>query len=564
MLRFLMSISDAHAGALTKPARRHLGLMARLVIIFLVLAVETLPLSYLVQGTPSDSLSGAPQTLREIQHWLFRFLIAYAVSCGILLYLRGQEMLALLAATGAGAVVRVRWLIVHLVLLAPLAVLSAALYGSLLALPFGVLALAWHACALAAAATLCIGMAPAAVWLGAVRRASPLPLMAVLPAAAALGAIKFSQELWAPAANVTFHLVGMMLRPVCHSLRTDPATLTLITEHFSVTVSEVCSGLEGIGLMLAFCAGWLWYFRRDYRFPRALVILPVAVTLVFILNAVRIAALVLIGDAGFPRIASVGFHSQAGWIAFNLAAFAVAIGARRSPWLHRRVPQPVTGTQPAKPHPVGRQPGNPAGPYLFPLLSILAAGIVAHALSAGFDSLYPLRLVAGVTVLWICRQSIGALDWRASWRGPLVGGIVFLFWWACARKLLPPASMPEALAAMQPGIRFAWIACRAAAAMVTVPIAEELAYRGFLMRRLVRPDFEAVPWRQVGWPALTGSAVAFGLVHGSLWLPGILTGLAYGILMRRTGKIGECVLAHATTNALLAGCVLVGEQWQLW
>jgi hypothetical protein len=34
--------------------------------------------------------------------------------------------------------------------------------------------------------------------------------------------------------------------------------------------------------------------------------------------------------------------------------------------------------------------------------------------------------------------------------------------------------------------------------------------------------------------------------------------------MRRTGKIGECVLAHATTNALLAGCVLVGEQWQLW
>jgi hypothetical protein len=24
--------------------------------------------------------------------------------------------------------------------------------------------------------------------------------------------------------------------------------------------------------MLAFCATWLWYFRREYRFPRALII----------------------------------------------------------------------------------------------------------------------------------------------------------------------------------------------------------------------------------------------------------------------------------------------------
>ncbi len=50
--------------------------------------------------------------------------------------------------------------------------------------------------------------------------------------------------------------------------------------------------------MLAFCTAWLWYFRREYVFPRALVILPGAVLLIFLLNAVRIAALVLIGDAG--------------------------------------------------------------------------------------------------------------------------------------------------------------------------------------------------------------------------------------------------------------------------
>lgn len=561
-----MEISDGYAGEPIHPARRSAGLFARLAVVFVVLALETLPLSFLFQGTPSDSLSGAPLVVRELQHWLFRFLIAYSVAFGMLLYLRGREVLALVGAAGATAAVRPRWLLVHAVLLAPLAVLSAAMYGSSSALPFGVLAPAWHACALAAVAALFAGMAPARIWLGAVRQTAPLPLIAIIPAAGALLAIKGSQQLWAPAAEFTFHVVRIMLRPLCPTLRTDPATLTLITDHFSVTVSQVCSGLEGIGLMIAFCTGWLWYFRRDYYFPRALLIIPAAVVLVFILNAMRIAALVLIGDAGYPRIASVGFHSQAGWIAFNLAAFAVAIGARRSPWLNRSVRQLRAQRPPSAQGltPVHARPPNPAAAYLFPLLAILASGMVAHALSAGFDVLYPLRPAAALVMLWTYRRSYRGLDWHASWRGPLVGVLVFLLWFAFARELSPRAPMPDALAAMPPGARFAWLACRVAAAVVTVPIAEELAYRGFLMRRLVRPGFESVPWGQVGWRAMALSAVAFGAVHGGLWLPGILAGVAYGCLLIKTGRIGECILAHATTNALLAVCVLIGGQWQLW
>lgn len=34
--------------------------------------------------------------------------------------------------------------------------------------------------------------------------------------------------------------------------------------------------------------------------------------------------------------------------------------------------------------------------------------------------------------------------------------------------------------------------------------------------------------------------------------------------MLRRGRIGDAVLAHATTNALLAAYVLVFHQWQLW
>src|SRR6202035_1714936 len=118
-----------------------------------------------------------------------------------------------------------------------------------------------------------------------------------------------------------FRLVRILVHPLIPSLRTDVSSLTLITDHFAVQVAETCSGLEGVGLMLAFCAAWLWYFRREYIFPRALLIAPLAALLIFLLNTVRIAALLLIGDAGYEKIAMLGFHSQAGWIAFNLAAF---------------------------------------------------------------------------------------------------------------------------------------------------------------------------------------------------------------------------------------------------
>ena len=102
------------------------------------------------------------------------------------------------------------------------------------------------------------------------------------------------------------------------------------------------------------------------------------------------------------------------------------------------------------------------------------------------------------------------------------------------------------------------------AATVTVPIAEELAYRGYLLRRLVNADFQSVRFADVGWPALAVCAAAFGIMHGAMWLPAMLTGMAYGVIAIKTGRIGEAVVAHATTNAVLAAAVLLFGQWQLW
>jgi CAAX prenyl protease-like protein len=199
-----------------------------------------------------------------------------------------------------------------------------------------------------------------------------------------------------------------------------------------------------------------------------------------------------------------------------------------------------------------------------PLLAILAAGMIARALSGDFELWYPLRLAAAVAALWIFRRSYAGVDFGFSWRGPVTGALVFAMWTAGAAWLGTSADEPAALTALSPGLRAVWIDCRLVSAVVTVPLAEELAYRGYLLRRLTTAHFESAPFSAARWPALAVSALAFGVVHGRFWIAGTIAGLAYGALAMRTNKLGEAVAAHATTNALIAAEVLLFRHWWLW
>ncbi len=366
--------------------------------------------------------------------------------------------------------------------------------------------------------------------------------------------MQLAQMLWGPTSALTFDLVRHLLGPILPTLMADPAALELSTPRFAVTIAEQCSGLEGVSLMLAFSGAWLLFFRSEYIFPRALLLIPASVITIFALNVLRIAALILIGNAGFADTAVYGFHSQAGWIAFIAVACGLVLLSRRSSWLNRT----------AALHDASPTMHNPTAAYLMPLLAVLAAGSLSHAFSGSFEFFYPLRVIAGLLMLARYRRTLAAIDWRCSWRGPVVGACIFLVWIIAAHFLLPPSAMPEKLAALPAALRGFWIASRILGSVLIVPLVEELAYRGFLMRRLIRADFESLPFHAVGWPALGATAVVFGLAHGALWLPGIVAGLAYGLLVVRRGRLGEAVAAHALTNALIAVSALLWGQWQLW
>jgi CAAX prenyl protease-like protein len=125
------------------------------------------------------------------------------------------------------------------------------------------------------------------------------------------------------------------------------------------------------------------------------------------------------------------------------------------------------------------------------------------------------------------------------------------------------AAFAAALAGASPLFAACWLAARVVGAVVTVPIAEELAFRGYLGRRLIDGDFERVAFRTFTWLAFLGSSVLFGLMHGR-WLAGTIAGMAYALVLYRRGELGDAISAHAVTNALIAAYVLATGAYTLW
>jgi exosortase E/protease (VPEID-CTERM system) len=529
-------------------------LILRVVIAVMLLAFEKILLSFLVDSNAGQNASGLSRVTWFAQHFGLRFLVTFATALALFAYAQDNPRLKAVGAAAREIPWRPGWLVLHALLLVPLAVLAHSFYGGHgLQLPTAVLVALWLALGLSSLAALFTAMASWKIWCDAAGAFGVLWVYAAAVGGAGAYAIGWSQMLWAPMTRITFSLVERVVVLIIPGLQSNPATQILDTGRFAVQVNELCSGLEGAGLLLAFCCVWLLYFRREYRFPRALLIIPVGLSLLFVLNILRISMLVLIGNAGYPDIAIYGFHSQAGWIAFNSTAAGIAYLSLRSPWFSHQEHSATPDTVP-----------NPTATYLLPFLAILAAGMLSRAASGQFETLYPLRLIAGALAIWYFWPRLRALDFRFSWRGIATGIAVFAMWIGAGRLLAHSSPMPAALVAMSPPGRQLWIAARILGSVVTVPIAEELAYRGFLMRRVVSAEFESVRFSAVGIWALLLSSVAFGVGHGPWWLPGTVAGFLYGALLIRTGRIGEAVAAHATTNGLIAVWVLLLQQWQLW
>jgi len=100
-------------------------------------------------------------------------------------------------------------------------------------------------------------------------------------------------------------------------------------------------------------------------------------------------------------------------------------------------------------------------------------------------------------------------------------------------------------------------------AVIVVPLMEELFWRAFLIRWLVRADFKQVPVGTFSWPSFAVTVVLFGGEHRE-WLAGLICGAMYNWLLYKRKDVFSCVVAHAVSNAALTAWVLARGDWKFW
>jgi uncharacterized protein len=178
-------------------------------------------------------------------------------------------------------------------------------------------------------------------------------------------------------------------------------------------------------------------------------------------------------------------------------------------------------------------------------------------------------LVVGASLVWFWRKYSELRQWGLSLGQVLlsiaVGVLVFVLW---TRLTAPWMVLGEPTAGFRPvdengELMWTLIAFRWVGAALLVPVMEELFWRGFLMRWVDNQDFEKVDPASVSLKAIALSTLVFMLAH-TQWLAAIVAGLAYAWLYKRTRSLWAPVLAHAVTNGVLGGWVILNGYWSFW
>lgn len=196
--------------------------------------------------------------------------------------------------------------------------------------------------------------------------------------------------------------------------------------------------------------------------------------------------------------------------------------------------------------------------------------------------IYPLKTLAVAAALWWFRREYPELRSPGmSWLAVAVGLVAIAIWifgdpyypkiseilFSTEMKLSQwldwPPPIPNTTPPFDPTGRYGFIAFRIVGAVVVVPLMEELFWRAFLIRWLVKEDFQSVPVGTFTWASFAITTVMFGLEHDQ-WIAGLICGALYNGLLYRTRSVWACVVAHAVSNAALAAWVLTRGDWKFW
>ncbi len=169
--------------------------------------------------------------------------------------------------------------------------------------------------------------------------------------------------------------------------------------------------------------------------------------------------------------------------------------------------------------------------------------------------LYLTKTIVGIWLVWMMRPMVSEMRWAFSWEAVVVGVAVCVMWVGLdgfypsldqlIQNYLCPILKSVGLSSLCPapstnlpwnphaqfgqGSTLAWvfIVGRILGSSIIVPPLEEVFYRSFLYRTIIRPDFEKASLGQFHAVAFIVTAVVFGFSHYEWLAPGFLCGMAY-------------------------------------
>ena len=207
-------------------------------------------------------------------------------------------------------------------------------------------------------------------------------------------------------------------------------------------------------------------------------------------------------------------------------------------------------------------------------MALLALTSLLPSIGSGFWAqqskywVFPLQTVVCAALLWWFWPAYQLRAPRQIWVGIGVGLVVLAIWIAPQAVLgFPPRTdgfNPE-LFTSEPLLYWLTIIFRFLRLVIVVPLVEEIFWRGFLLRYLINEKFDEVPFGTFSWLSFAVVTVAFCFAHTTAdWPAAAVTGALYNWVAYKTKSLSTCVVAHALTNALLGGWIMVTKQWGFW
>lgn len=347
--------------------------------------------------------------------------------------------------------------------------------------------------------------------------------------------------------DVTFQAVHLALMGLGYDAYAIPETKVIGNSFFAVEVGAPCSGVEGFALITVFLGIYFSLFRRELRFPHALLLIPLGILASWCFNVVRITVLIAIGFAGAPELAIGGFHSHAGWLAFTLLAITLILVSRSVPFFQAE-PRAVKQT--------GLPPffSDPMVAQIFPFAVFMGTALLASTFSETPSLLYPVRALVTGAALCLIWPYLRQLPWRIDPLALGSGLVIGALWIATG----PAASGEPPFGALTGGLFALWIATRLIGTSLFVPILEELMFRGYIQSRIA-PEGASALRLAIGVGVAT---LLFAVLHDR-WFAAALAGLVFSALVMRSRNITDAILSHGAANLTIAIWALATGAWHI-